>query len=555
MKQVSVLITDLDDTIWDWLSMWYKSFNPYFESIKTECGIDEKTLKKDFKKLHCKYHTSEVSYAYKELKSIDEKFYPNFEGENKILHHYNSNKKHNLELYDKVRETLTEIRSKGTKIIGFTESNIFYTKYRIKTLGLDGLFDIIYTTEDHEIPETVEKVYPKEQWEVKDTVFKVLPSGFKKPNAAILMKILIENNSKVNNAIYIGDKLDRDIYMASQINMVSVHASYGYITDNKEYELLRDVTHWSKKEVKREKQFKKGIKDKTIIPTYTITNFSQLLDIFAFTEFKTIYEKDFVISEEDKANKIEIWKSTVEVQKHFNDLQIRIRNYGITLFTFIFAGIGYCLKDNIFLHLFGISFSLASLIALIGVLVIVAIRFMDLHMYHRLLEASVAKGIEIEKSLSFVYPEISLSSHIKSKSPFKFMFGINVHSSTKLRFFYFLLLIPLILTFILTIFLNSSLMFKKEYDYVRDNSKRITSLNTTNLPNTSGLLIVTNNDGSLFTVKEVDNIPNGIINLAEIYKKRKIDILKNKRVYFSEPRIGRKELEEYINEKGIKLNQ
>ena len=135
------------------------------------------------------------------------------------------------------------------------------------------------------------------------------------------------------------------------------------------------------------------------------------------------------------------------------------------------------------------------------------------------------------------------------------MFGINVHSSTKLRFFYFLLLIPLILTFILTIFLNSSLMFKKEYDYVRDNSKRITSLNTTNLPNTSGLLIVTNNDGSLFTVKEVDNIPNGIINLAEIYKKRKIDILKNKRVYFSEPRIGRKELEEYINEKGIKLNQ
>jgi len=128
MKEVSVLITDLDDTIWDWLSMWYKSFNPYFESIKSECNIDEKTLKRDFKRLHCKYHTSEVSYAYKELKCVENKFYPNFEGENKILHHYYSNKKHNLKLYENVRETLTEIKNKGTKIIGFTESNIFYTK-------------------------------------------------------------------------------------------------------------------------------------------------------------------------------------------------------------------------------------------------------------------------------------------------------------------------------------------------------------------------------------------------------------------------------------------
>ena len=96
-------------------------------------------------------------------------------------------------------------------------------------------------------------------------------------------------------------------------------------------------------------------------------------------------------------------------------------------------------------------------------------------------------------------------------------------------------------------------MLKKEYDYVKDNSKKITTLNATSLPNTAGLLIVINNDGSLFIAKEVNNISNGIINLSESYKKQKIDIFNNKRVYFSEPRIGRKELEEYINEKGIEL--
>ena len=33
---IKCVVTDLDDTIWDWLNMWHGSFSPYFEEIKTK---------------------------------------------------------------------------------------------------------------------------------------------------------------------------------------------------------------------------------------------------------------------------------------------------------------------------------------------------------------------------------------------------------------------------------------------------------------------------------------------------------------------------------------
>jgi phosphoglycolate phosphatase len=149
-QQINCIITDLDDTLWDWLEMWYNSFYPYFNNIKTKFNIDNKSLEEDFKSLHQKYHTSEISFAYKELKTLNEKqknliSFEGFDNEKSIIHQYYSDKKNNLRLYEGVIETLNFLNQNGVLIIAFTESNAFFTKYRIKQLGLDGLIDSIYT--------------------------------------------------------------------------------------------------------------------------------------------------------------------------------------------------------------------------------------------------------------------------------------------------------------------------------------------------------------------------------------------------------------------------
>ena len=286
VKNVKVLITDLDDTIWDWLVMWYNSFNPYSNRIQNECRINKDNLISDFKQLHQKYHTSEVSYAYKELKSLTPESYNIIERDSEekigIIHEYYRNKKNNLKLYNDVLETLKIIKSKGTRIIGFTESNIFYTKWRIKTLNLDGIFDIIYSPEDHELPQTVDRVYEPSHWDLTQTQISKLPAKFKKPNPEILLKILKDNSATNKDAIYMGDKLDRDIYMANQINLTSVHAIYGNAIDNEAYNLLRAVTHWQNEEVQREIAIKEEVKNATVKPDYTIKNFKEILNLFNF---------------------------------------------------------------------------------------------------------------------------------------------------------------------------------------------------------------------------------------------------------------------------------
>lgn len=288
-KKVNLVITDLDDTIWDWLVMWHSSFKPYFDDIREKYGINESTLKEDFKKLHQKYKTSEASYIYNELESLtqDQKYEMDQEHENEksILHKYYSNKKHSLQLYPGVLETLNSIKAQGTKIIGFTESNDFFTKYRIKHLNLDGVFDSIYSPTGYELPDTVKRVYEESFWDPEITKIEHLPSNFKKPNPEVLEGIIKETKGKKDSTIYIGDKPEKDIYMAHLANVTSVHAKYGHLIDSSNYNLLKEVTHWSEEEVKNEQNFTLTKGDG--IADFVIQNsFTELMSYFSFIPFE-----------------------------------------------------------------------------------------------------------------------------------------------------------------------------------------------------------------------------------------------------------------------------
>ena len=57
-----------------------------------------------------------------------------------------------LELYDGVFKSLWDIKNKGTKIIAYTESMAFYSAYRLKRFGLDGVIDVLYSPQDHDKP-------------------------------------------------------------------------------------------------------------------------------------------------------------------------------------------------------------------------------------------------------------------------------------------------------------------------------------------------------------------------------------------------------------------
>jgi hypothetical protein len=87
------------------------------------------------------------------------------------------------------------------------------------------------------------------------------------------------------------------------------------------------------------------------------------------------------------AGQIEIWKKIVDVQQHFNDLELRIRNYALIV-TGAFLGLGgYAIKDAGTINVFGVELSVAALVVLSAIIPLFAFYFMDRLWYHRLLEA------------------------------------------------------------------------------------------------------------------------------------------------------------------------
>lgn len=134
---------------------------------------------------------------------------------------------------------------------------------------------------------------------------------------------------------------------------------------------------------------------------------------------------------------VDVWKQTVEVQKHFNDLEWRIRGLALTAATFALGASAVATRERTTIG--GVSLGAVVLIA--GVLLWHAFYFADRYWYHPLLLASVRHGEQLEKELRKTLPQVGLTLDITLGSPSKppllwFWRKEKLHSSDKLLYFY-----------------------------------------------------------------------------------------------------------------------
>src|SRR3546814_11735841 len=92
-------------------------------------------------------------------------------------------------------------------------------------------------------------------------------------------------------------------------------------------------------------------------------------------------------------NRIEIWKTIIDFQKHFNELEMRIRNVAVTVLAAFLAAAGFTMKETIYVTLCVGQVSLTSLVLLGGELCCLAFSGMDCFWYHRLLIGTVKSGL------------------------------------------------------------------------------------------------------------------------------------------------------------------
>src|SRR5262249_21346375 len=253
-----VLITDLDNTLFDWVDLWHVCFTAMIEKVAEISGVRFDDLKPEIRAVHQRHGTSEYSFLLEELPSLSRKF----AGMNMVevfqpaIDAYRVKRRQRLALYQTVAETLLKIKGAGAAIIGYTESMAFYSNYRVRRLGLDGVFDFMFSPEDHDIPQSIQDIrkYPASHYEFRHTKQKHTPKGSMKPDAAVLLDIIKHLGVDKSDCVYVGDSLTKDVAMAQDAGVADVYAKYGWVQHTAAYALLREVTHWSNTDVEREKK-------------------------------------------------------------------------------------------------------------------------------------------------------------------------------------------------------------------------------------------------------------------------------------------------------------
>lgn len=290
LAKKSALITDLDNTLFDWVDLWVNCFSAMLQEIVRLSGIPKDQLIPQIAAVHQRHGTSEYSFLIDEIPDLKPILggRPATDVFGSAIAAYRRERRKHLRLYPTVAETLLKIKGRGSLIIGYTESMAFYSNYRIRRLGLDGVLDYVFCPKDHVLPaglspEEIRK-YPASHYSLKYTKQDFTPPGSKKPNATVLNAIVADLGLEKAKCVYVGDNLFKDVAMAIDCGIEDVWAKYGQAHRRPEYKLLQEVTHWTAEEVAYEQKIKER---EHVHPSHTLEqNFGELLEIFDFVDFQ-----------------------------------------------------------------------------------------------------------------------------------------------------------------------------------------------------------------------------------------------------------------------------
>jgi FMN phosphatase YigB (HAD superfamily) len=274
--QQKLLITDLDNTLYDWVTFFTAAFRSMVGELTKLLNVPEETILSEFKTIHQHYGNSEQPFAVLELPSLQRRFADLSRDEvvrkiDPALYRFNSTRKRTLTLYQGAAETLEEIRNAGVKIVGHTEAILANSYWRLRALGIERYFSRLYTLEGREAIH----ISPESHWtDPPEGFVTIVPREERKPNPQLLADICRKEGADIASTYYLGDSLVRDVAMAKQAGVTAIWARYGTTYDPEHWTYLVKVTHWTDEDVSREKALKAKYRD--VVPDYTIDSFSQL---------------------------------------------------------------------------------------------------------------------------------------------------------------------------------------------------------------------------------------------------------------------------------------
>lgn len=281
--KIKLVITDLDNTLYDWVSSFVPAFYAMVHIGSDLLGISEQELLDELQTVHQHHGNSEHPFALLETKTAREQY-----GDSQVekaksaldpaFYEFNRVRKQTLRVYDTVKETLAELDAMGVDVVAHTDARIHNAMFRLIKLELVGGIKALYAP-SHTASDTPPENDADEYNEFPGFV-RVLPPHDRKPNPQVIEDICEEYSVAPEKALYVGDSLSRDVFMAKNAGAVSAWARYGTRFDKKLWDQLVRVTHWTNDDVEADNKLRELSRGTT--PDFSIDEFGQILQVCTF---------------------------------------------------------------------------------------------------------------------------------------------------------------------------------------------------------------------------------------------------------------------------------
>ncbi len=275
----NLLLTDLDNTLYNWVDYFAPSFRGMVHAISRELDVDENDLMQDFKNVYGKFGSLEFSFTIQELdicKSLDERRIGELIYLGKTV--FDMVRTKNLRPYKGVKETLNWCIQNNIIVIGVTNAPLFHAKMRLKELYLDNFFYGLAAWEGNnfENKKFTEKINKRNIAGKYNTRIKnewSLSEDRIKPNSYVYQKIINDINFTYDNIYVVGDSISKDLAPSIKIGAKTIWAKYGLEFEQKNLDTLLKITPWNLQGVQT------AYVEKKIAPDFIINSFSEIEQI------------------------------------------------------------------------------------------------------------------------------------------------------------------------------------------------------------------------------------------------------------------------------------
>lgn len=249
INEIKLFVTDIDNTVFDWVSYYVPSMQSLFEELSRIINVSVDQLAEEAKQVFSKHGSIEYPFLVQELESVIKYYGADIDGMLATVDRCRSKfmdvGKSVLKPYSGVIDTFVALKQKfpDMPIVALTDAPRYVAMWKLNKLGLLQYFDAVYGLADPTIPTSNEhgriKVDPeilykhlgKNNFGFQGKV-RILPDEYEKPGTKGLKMVLIdyemdERHINRENILWCGDNVKKDIKLGKSLGVKTVWARYG----------------------------------------------------------------------------------------------------------------------------------------------------------------------------------------------------------------------------------------------------------------------------------------------------------------------------------------